>query len=61
MVSSVAFFASHGSCQQRWDSASHVFVYALETTHSLFVKTKEAVLLVEFSASEFSVPVCVHG
>lgn len=45
MVSSIAFFASHDSCQQRWDSASHVFVYALETTHSLFMKTKEAVCL----------------
>lgn len=45
MVSSIALFASHDSCQQYWDSASHVFVYPLETTHYLFVKTKEAVYL----------------
>lgn len=45
VVSSIAFFASHDSCQLHWDSASHVFVYALETTHSLFMKTKEAVYL----------------
>lgn len=45
MLSLIAFFASHDSCQQCWDCGSHVFIYALKTTHSQFTKTKEAVCL----------------
>lgn len=53
MLSSIAFFASHDSYQQCWDCASHVFIYSLKKTHSLFTKTKEAVCLLSCLNANF--------